>query len=286
MAPYQVFTSQNYPYLQKHSGVPWTEIATLKRAFFVEPLGGGWWSEPPGAVNCLNIINFQSINNKKAELLHLIDTDKPDVIAGSETWLNNTISWSEIFPPNYNVFRSDRTCGSHGGALLAISNEFSAEKLESPKDLEAVFIKTGTQKGKLPLIIGSIYRPTNRDLDYTSSLCSTIEKLQKKHKKASLWLCGDFNLPDICWQTHSITGHQYPKDLNQRYLDMMHNCGLSQMVDEPTREQNILDLFFTNRPALVLNCTVEPGISDHHIVVAENRLIAQRRKPLNRKIIL
>ena len=39
MAPYQVFTSQNYPYLQKHSGVPVTEIATLKRAFFVEPLG-------------------------------------------------------------------------------------------------------------------------------------------------------------------------------------------------------------------------------------------------------
>ena len=49
MAPYQVFTSQNYPYLQKHSGVPGTEIATLKRAFFVEPLGvdGGlnpWYS--------------------------------------------------------------------------------------------------------------------------------------------------------------------------------------------------------------------------------------------------
>ena len=41
-----------------------------------------------------------------------------------------------------------------------------------------------------------------------------------------------------------------------------------------------------NRPALVLNCTVEPGISDHQIVVAENKLIAQRRKPLNRKIIL
>ena len=45
VALYQVYTSQDYSYLQKHSGVPWTEIATLKRAFFVEPLGGGWWSE-------------------------------------------------------------------------------------------------------------------------------------------------------------------------------------------------------------------------------------------------
>ena len=34
-----MFTNQNYPYLQKHCGVPVTEIATLKRAFFVRPLG-------------------------------------------------------------------------------------------------------------------------------------------------------------------------------------------------------------------------------------------------------
>ena len=47
MAPYQLFTSQNYSYLQKHSGVPVTEIFTLKRAFF-RRAGGGWWSEPPG----------------------------------------------------------------------------------------------------------------------------------------------------------------------------------------------------------------------------------------------
>ena len=39
-SPTQVITSQNYPYVKKHSGVLGTEIATLKRAFFVEPLGG------------------------------------------------------------------------------------------------------------------------------------------------------------------------------------------------------------------------------------------------------
>ena len=49
MTSHQVFTSQNQPCLQTHSGVPWTEIATLKCALFVEPLRGGWSSEPPGA---------------------------------------------------------------------------------------------------------------------------------------------------------------------------------------------------------------------------------------------
>ena len=50
----------------------------------------------------INITNFQSINNKKADLLNLIESDKTDVIAGSETWLNISISSSEIFPQNYN----------------------------------------------------------------------------------------------------------------------------------------------------------------------------------------
>ena len=32
--------------LSLHDALP----ISLKRAFFVEPLGGGWWSEPPGAI--------------------------------------------------------------------------------------------------------------------------------------------------------------------------------------------------------------------------------------------
>ena len=66
----------------------------------------------------------------------------------------------------------------------------------------------------------------------------------------------------------------------------MHDCSLPQMVAKPTREQNILDLFFTNRPALVLTCTVEPGISEYQIVIVENRPIACWRKPLTRKVFL
>jgi len=33
------------------------------------------------------VINFQSILNKKPDLLTLIGTEKPDILAGTETWL-------------------------------------------------------------------------------------------------------------------------------------------------------------------------------------------------------
>ena len=49
MVPYQVFTSQNYPYVQKHSWVHVTEMVTLKRAFFVEPLGVDGGVNPLGS---------------------------------------------------------------------------------------------------------------------------------------------------------------------------------------------------------------------------------------------
>jgi len=49
---------------------------------------------------------------------------------------------------------------------------------------------------------------------------------------------------------------------------MMAECGLKQMVDSPTRGDNILDLLLTNRPSLVQSCYVTPGISDHDIILA------------------
>ena len=60
-----MFTSQIYPYLQKHSGVPWTKIAILKRAFFVEPLRGGWWSE----LNVItNVITLEAMDIDACQL--------------------------------------------------------------------------------------------------------------------------------------------------------------------------------------------------------------------------
>ena len=75
-------------------------------------------------------LNFQSIKNKKKhELDLLLDTTKPDIIIGTETWLDPSISFSEYFPASrYTVYRRDRPPNSkgqsHGGVLIAINSEF------------------------------------------------------------------------------------------------------------------------------------------------------------------
>ena len=54
------------------------------------------------------------------------------------------------------------------------------------------------------------------------------------------------------------------------FLDFVQDYGFSQMVDFPTRRNNTLDIFATNRPSLVTVCKTVPGISDHEAVLVES----------------
>ena len=63
------------------------------------------------------VINFESIKNKVASLAAFLEIqDYPDVIIGTETWLNPSVGSSELFPPCYTVIRKDRQ-DSYGGVL-------------------------------------------------------------------------------------------------------------------------------------------------------------------------
>ena len=53
-------------------------------------------------------INFQSIKAKREAFWNLLESSKPDIILGCETWLKPTITNHEIIPPGYDGYRKDR----------------------------------------------------------------------------------------------------------------------------------------------------------------------------------
>ena len=59
---------------------------------------------------------------------------------------------------------------------------------------------------------------------------------------------------------------------HRELLSILSEAGLKQMQREPTRGQNLLDLFCCNKPSLVKSITSIPGISDHNIVLADCKL--------------
>ena len=112
-----------------------------------------------------------------------------------------------------------------------------------------------------PVIFASCYRPpknTNNEL-----LFEEIKRLASMYRKNPMWIGGDLNLPDKDWEVKSINNYQYPKQLNERFVDLTDSCSMEQVVNFPTRKKNTLDLLITNRPSLISKCISEPGFGDH-----------------------
>ena len=211
---------------------------------------------------------------------------------GTETWLDKTSPSSEFFPPNmYNVYRKDRSPNtkeqSHGGVLLAISKEFvSSEAVELQTDCEIVWAEisiSGTKK----IIVGTYYRPPSNDESSLTNLNLSLDRILVPNISTSyVWLGGDFNLGHIDWSVPSVTpGKPQPK-LHQQLLDIISDHNLHQMTDKATRNDRILDLFFTSIPSTTNKVTTLPpiGKADHDIVYKENDIWFKRVREAPRKI--
>jgi len=59
-------------------------------------------------------------------------------------------------------------------------------------------------------------------------------------------ITGDFKCPDINWNTHTASW-----DIQQGLVDIMSANNFTQIHDEPTREDNLIDLVFASNPTLV-----------------------------------
>ena len=80
-----------------------------------------------------------------------------DVICLTETWLNDSISDSELLPTAYNVFRKDRK--SRGGeTLIAVKSNLPTRELEIATTLECVAVEIYLSPEKTLLLI-NCYRP-------------------------------------------------------------------------------------------------------------------------------
>ena len=89
-------------------------------------------------------------------------------------------------------------------------------------------------------------------------LRESINKIKHSNKE-HIWL-GDFNIPNIDWDNYSDQkpGGTAPR-LSNILLEMYNDFRLEQIVREPTRINNTLDLFLTTNPTLVERSIILPG---------------------------
>ena len=70
-----------------------------------------------------------------------------------------------------------------------------------------------------PVYLCTFYRAPNSDLSHFEAVMSTLTNITQNNPNSSIWISGDFNLPDINWEDGSITGHNYPHNFAELLLD-------------------------------------------------------------------
>ena len=135
------------------------------------------------------IMNCWSIKNKKAEIHTLIDSAKPDIILGNESWLTPDIKNSEIFPDSFDAIRKDRIGDAHGGVFIAFRRDIlCTETLELDSKCEVIWCKLNII-GCRTLYLGSFYRSQNRtEKEYLEAFNISLTRIMSNKNAPMFWL--------------------------------------------------------------------------------------------------
>lgn len=229
-------------------------------------------------------LNLQSATGKKPEIIHLIDSVRPDIVMATETWLDSIQTDAEIFPDTYKVYRKDRNRHG-GGVLLAVKNTLDSYHVpELQEDCELIWVKLKL-KGKRTLYLCAYYRPNVSDEEGLRLFSNSISRATAI-SNAHVLIGGDMNFPGWDWRTMSLKPNAVHPRLHNDFVDILSDNGLEQLVLSPTRRNNILDLMITNCPQLISRVEVIPGLSDHDAVYCEFSINPKNRKQTPRLIPL
>lgn len=208
-------------------------------------------------------LNTRSLIPKLSELRLIAFKTKAAVIALTETWLDSSVSDSEISIEGYSVYRHDRD--RHGGGVcLYVSNSIAVNYRPDLIDarLEALWVELLLPKTK-PIHVGVCYRPP-KDSTFLSLFEGIIAKLRSD---CELIILGDFNI-NYCIRSGSLF---------DKYEHILQMFAFKQLIDTPTRVtsacSSILDHIICNfKNKISQSGTVSVGLSDHFLTYCTRKI--------------
>ena len=208
----------------------------------------------------------------------------------TETKIDSSISFSEFLPNGYNgEFRRDR-CKNCGGVMIVTKQEYTITDLDlltpSQHNSESIWASI-CLKDHSKIVVGSFYRPPDKGIEPILNLETELSEITEKFRNNSKYtviLGGDFNAANIDWDTGIVPDLTDNRLMKEKLVSVLAEAGLTQTQRDPTRGQNLLDLFCCNKPSLVKTCISIPGISDHSIVLADCNLKTPITKKTQRRV--
>ena len=225
------------------------------------------------------LFNARSLNNKLTELSYLLDVESPSIAFITETWFNANTSDNCISAgkSTYNILRFDRPSAGGGVCIIVDESHCHISSSTAISNFNYSIIQAYIIAAHHLINVKCCYLLTasgrlNYDVARVTFFVGDIHKLLD----AALpnYLVGYFNLKNVDWSS-PCTPRMY-------LLALLIENGLSQLVNEYTREQTFLDLMFTDCNGSYVNVMVcEPFSTSDYSMIWFHLILPGRLNPVH-----
>lgn len=193
-----------------------------------------------------------------------MSVEYPDIIGITESWAHEGILDAELSLKGYSLFHCDRSSAHRGGGIpLYVRSHYNPREYHpKSKVSEHVWCQiSGTSTSTL--LIGVCYKSTSESvysLDAELEIRNLVDELSSKH----FMLMGDFNYPEINWDSRQCTANASVG--SKLFLDSVEDNFIKQHVRCPTRQNAVLDLILTDEDDMIdaIESLGPFSSSDHH----------------------
>ena len=222
-------------------------------------------TENQTSINILHM-NARSMSKNADKIYSFLNslTTPPDVLAITETWLNDT-NKSLFKLSGYISYHLLRNTRAHGGVAIYITNEFQSEQLTDlsivNEDIELLTVKITSSSTNY--ILCAIYRPQSKHIrveEFTNILSTLMQKDSIRNNKVIV--IGDLNINLLEHASHTATNN---------FLANLQTVNFHPHISRPTRfpdsvnlsEPSLLDHIYTNFSSNFKSGILHFPISDH-----------------------
>ena len=204
--------------------------------------------------------NVGGMNTSIQDYLVACADSSYELIVLTETWLDDRTRSQQIFGPNYDVFRCDRSANNSrkttgGGVLIAVHRKFNASLLVHNNWLPVEQVWVSLKLTDRTLFLCAVYFPPDRVRDPTylnAHMASVNEVSSRASAIDEVVILGDFNLPGIKWcdrgngYLFADSGSSLISSITQELLDCYSTATIQQFNSTSNENGRCLDLCFAS----------------------------------------
>lgn len=208
----------------------------------------------------LGHVNIRSLYPCFNDFKNILINEKFSILGITETWLTPLITSDVLDVDGYKLFRNDRN-GRGGGVALYYDSRLDLKIFScvNTPELEQIWVTIKIKQ--ITYGIGIVYRPPSQNLNeslknFENSIADILPVVD------NLIIMGDLNINMFNLNSNATV----------QFLELIGTYNLSQLVNEPTRINNIsttlIDLIITNNNNLIsdIGCTDLHDLTDHRLV--------------------